>query len=251
MINSKRELIDYALRSLGEPTIKVNVTDEQISDRLDDALNKFRNFHYSGTQRIFAVHQVTAQDVQNMYIPIPDNVVGIVRVLPYVEGSGTGTTAGDSGLFSVQYQIRLGDLWNITSGNVAYYESVMQNMRMIDQVFNGTPTMRWTQVVDKLYLDAIWGGVVKEGMYICFECYVTSDPEEYRKIYDQIWIKEYFTALIKKQWASNIKKFSGILMLGGVTINGQDLYQEALMEIKDLEAELRDVYEEPPIFMVG
>lgn len=251
MITSKQQLIDYTLRKLGEPVVNVNVTEEQLSDRLEEALEKFREFHFNGMQRLYISHQLTATDVQNKYITIPDNIIHIARVFPYVEGSATGTSPGDSGLFSVQYQIRLGDLWNINSGNMTYYTSVMQNLALLDQTFNGLPMMRHTQVVDKLYLDAKWGSVLDEGRYIAFEAFVTTNPEEYRKIYDQIWLKEYFAALVKQQWGTNIKKFNGVMLIGGVSIDGQALYEEGTQEVERLEEELREVYEEPPLFFVG
>lgn len=39
-------------------------------------------------------------------------------------------------------------------------------------------------------------------------------------------------------WGTNLKKFSGMLLPGGVQIDGQGLYDEAMGEIKDLEDEL-------------
>jgi len=251
MINSKQSLIDYTMRSLGEPMVQINVTEEQISDRLEDALQKFREFHYNGKQRMYITHQVTSQDVANKYITIPDNVISVVRVFPLVEGSATGASAGDSGLFSVQYQIRLGDLWNISTGTMAYYTQLMQNLALLDQTFNGTPAFRHTQVVNKLYLDIYWGANMMEGHYVAFECFVTTDPEEYQTIYDQTWLKEYFRALVQKQWGLNMKKFGNVSLIGGVTINGQVLFDEAMQDIQRLEAQLRETYEEPPIFFVG
>lgn len=251
MINSKQSLIDYTMRSLGEPVHQINVTEEQISDRLEDSLQKFREYHYNGMQRMYISYKVTAEDVANKYITIPDNVISVLRVLPLVEGSATGASAGDSGLFSVQYQIRLGDLWNISTGTMAYYTELMQNLALLDQTFNGTPTFRHTQVVNKLYLDIYWGANMMEGHYIAFECMVTTDPELYQTIYDQMWLKEYFRALISKQWGMNLKKFGGISLIGGVQLNGQTIYNEAMQEIQRLENQLREEWESPPIFFVG
>lgn len=250
-ISSKQSLIDYAMRSLGEPVIKVNVTEEQISDRLSDTIEKFAEFHFNGTQRAYITHQITADDVENRYIRIPDNVVGIARVFSFVDGSATGTATSNSGLFSVQYQVRLNDLWNINSGSTVYYTLAMQNLAMLDQTFNGQPPFRYTQVVDKLYLDVYWGTTLRENMYVCFEAFVATDPQEYSKIWNQMWVKEYFIQQIKKQWGSNLKKFGNIMTIGGATINGQDIFDEAVQEIERLEQELRDVWEEPPIFLVG
>lgn len=250
-IASKQGLIDYALRSLGEPIVQINVTEEQISDRLMDTLEKFKNFHFNGTQRTYITHQITAQDIANKYITIPDNVTGIARVLSYVEGSATGTANTSSGLFSVQYQVRLNDLWNINSGSTVYYNLAMMNMAMLDQTFNGQPTFRYTQVVNKLYLDAYWGQTITEGMYVCFECFVTTDPEEYNKVWNEIWVREYFIQAIKRNWGENLKKFPNVMTIGGVEINGQQIYNEAMQEMARLEVQLREEYQEPPMFLVG
>lgn len=251
MITSKQSLIEYTLRRLGAPVVEVNVTDEQISDRLDDTIHKFQEFHYNGTQRVYLSHRVTATDIQNKYIPLPDTVVGVTRVLPFVAGSASGTTAGDAGLFSVQYQVRINDLWNINSGSAVYYEMLMQNLNMLDMMFNGQPLFRYTKVVDKLYIDSQWGSIIREGMYVVIEAFVTTDPEEYMKVWNEEWVRNYFAAQVKMQWGINMKKFQGVLMIGGVAIDGQGMYDEAMNEIEDLKQELREVYEEPCIFMVG
>jgi hypothetical protein len=57
-------------------------------------------------------------------------------------------------------------------------------------------------------------------------------------MWGELWLKHYTTALFKKMWATNIKKFSGIQLPGGVTLDGDSLYREAIDEIKDLEDEL-------------
>lgn len=251
MITGKQSLIDYTLRALGEPVMQINVTEEQLSDRLDDTLQKFKEFHYNGTQRMYISHKLTSQDIVNKYISVPDNVIGIIRVFSMVEGAASGMTTGDSGLFSVQYQIRLGDLWNISTGSMAYYESLMQNMSLLDQTFNGVPLFRYTQIVNKLYIDGFWGANLTEGMYVAFECFVTTDPDEYNKIWDQIWVKEYYKNLVQRQWGVNLKKFGNITLIGGVTINGQQLYDEAMQEIERLEDELVTTWQLPVEFYVG
>lgn len=248
---SRQDLVDYALRTLGEPIIKVNVTDEQISDRLDDTLLKFKDFHYNGQMRVYVQHQVTDDDITNKYIPVPTNIIEIVRVLPYVSASIATGTVGDANLFSAQYQMRFTDLWNMTTGSALYYELTMQNLSQMDILFNGRPIMRHIQVIDKLYLDAPWGTVLKAGNWLTFECLVTADPEEYKKIYAQSWVKHYFTAQVKKQWGANIKKFGGISLIGGVTLNGNAIFDEAVGEIQALEEELRNVWEAPCNFIMG
>lgn len=250
-VQSKEELIRYALRALGEPYSEVNVTDEQINDRLMDTLERYRDFHYNGTQRMYIQYQLTADDIENKYIEIPDNITSVVRVFPPNEGTASGISSGDAGLFSVQYQVRMGDLWNITTGTMAYYTAMMQNLSMLDQTFNGSPLIRHTQVVNKLYIDAPLGRALQAGMWVVFECFVTTDPDEYRKVWDDPWVKEYFTALVQSQWGRNLSKFGNIMLVGGVTINGDDIREDAEQKIEMLEDRLRNELQEPPMFFVG
>ena len=68
---------------------------------------------------------------------------------------------------------------------------------------------------------------------------------------DDLFLKRYVTALFKKQWGANLSKFNGVAMLGGVTLNGQQIYSEALSDIEKLETELRTTYELNPALMIG
>ena len=43
--NTKATLKDWCLRRLGKPVIEVNVDDDQVDDRLDEALQYFSDFH--------------------------------------------------------------------------------------------------------------------------------------------------------------------------------------------------------------
>ena len=66
-----------------------------------------------------------------------------------------------------------------------------------------------------------------------------------------MFLKRYATALIKRQWGENLKKFAGVQMPGGVTLNGDQIYQEAVAEIQVIEEEMQVRYELPPTLMVG
>lgn len=232
----------YCLRSLGAPVTTIDVTDEQIQDRCDDALRKFQDHHFDASERMYLKHQVTAEDVTNQYIPIPAYVSGIVRVLPYASGA-YGVTGVNP--FSIQYQLRLNDIWDMGSTSVVYYQQLMQYTTMLDQMLNGRPLVRFNRVQDRLSIDAQWGKHIVEGMYIIVECYRALDPAEFNKMYDNPWFKRYTTALIKRQWGTNLKKFSGVQMIGGTMLNGQQIFDEASQEIQMLEIELRNVWEEP------
>lgn len=233
----------YTLRALGAPIIEINVTDDQLQDRYEDARRKYHDHHYDGTERIYFKHQITQTDYDQKFIALPDNIVGVNNIVPRrVSASG----GADASLFSVEYQFLLNQmhlLWS--AGNIAYYEHTMQHLTMMDQLLNGKPTFRFSRVIDKLYIDVNWDKYLTPGNWVVLECYVANDPEQNPKIFEDVWFKRYMIALVKRQWGENLSKFAGVQMIGGVTLNGPQLYQDALMEIQALEKELRDTWEIP------
>ena len=87
--------------------------------------------------------------------------------------------------------------------------------------------------------------------FLIIECYRKVDPESYTDIYDDIYLKRYVTALIKRQWGANLSKFNGVQMLGGVTMNGGEIYQQAQEEITRLEEQIQLAFETPIDYMMG
>ena len=93
--------------------------------------------------------------------------------------------------------------------------------------------------------------VIADVDYILIECYRKLDPATYTDIYDDMFLKRYATALIKKQWGANLSKFNGVAMLGGVTMNGETLYTQGLEEQNSLEEKMQESFEISPAFLVG
>jgi hypothetical protein len=168
------------------------------------------------------------------YIEIPDLVYGITRVLPFSQASSS------KNLFDLQYQLRLNDLYDLTSTSIIYYKTVMSHLALLDLELNGHPQFRFNRRQSKLFLDMNWESDVALGDFIVIECYRALDPAENVKVWDDSWLKHYVIALFKKQWAVNIKKFQGIQLVGGVTLDGNALYDEATGELKELEDELQN-----------
>lgn len=233
MVNTRQGLIDYCLRYLGEPVVEVNVDEQQVEDRIDEAIEYFRQYHYDGIEKVYLKHQVTAQDIQNKYITLPDSIYGITKVFPIASGTSTSKS-----IFDLQYQLRLNDLYDLTSTSIMYYTQVMSHLALLDLTLNGHPLYRFNRLNGKLYIEASWDTEIAEGTYILVECYRAMDPATAPLVYNDIWLKHYATALIKRQWAYNIKKFSGLQLPGGVTLDGDKLYEEATSEIKELEDEM-------------
>ena len=96
-----------------------------------------------------------------------------------------------------------------------------------------------------------WKYQTSIGQYLMFEAYRALDPEVYGEIYNDRLLKLYATAKIKEQWGANLSKFSGVVLAGGITLNGSEIYSEARQEIEKLESEVQSKYETPPQFYVG
>lgn len=244
-ITTRQDLIDYCLRSLGAPVLEINVDESQVEDRIDEAIEYFKQYHYDGIEKVYLKHQITQTDVDNKYITIPNYIYGITRVFPVASGTSTSKS-----IFDLQYQLRLNDLYDLTSTSIMYYTQVMSHLALLDLTLNGHPIYRFNRLSGKLYIEASWQTEMQVGNYILVECYRALDPSTSPLLYNDIWLKHYATSLIKKQWGSNLKKFDGLQLPGGVTIDGASIYNEAVTEIKDLEEEML-LKAAPLEFMMG
>ena len=128
---------------------------------------------------------------------------------------------------------------------------MLRHLDFLDHVLVGEKPMRFNQHDNRLYIDMDWENDLSVGEYLVIECYRKLDPTEYTDIFNDIYLKRYVTALFKKQWGANLSKFNGVTMLGGVQLNGQQIYTEALADIEKLEQEIRSTYELNPAIMMG
>ena len=110
-------------------------------------------------------------------------------------------------------------------------------------IFSRWKSIKFNQHDNRLYIDMDWTNDLATDEYIVIECYRKLDPETFTDVYNDIYLKRYVTALFKKQWGANLSKFAGVAMVGGVTLNGQQIYSEALQDIEKLEQEIRSTYE--------
>ena len=249
--SSRTELKDYCLRKLGFPVIDINVDDDQLEDRIDDALQKFRDYHYDGTEEIYLAHAVTAGDVSNNYITVADSIIGVSRVLPISSGSISSDSQQGFNIFDINYQIRLNDFYNLLSSSYTYYVIAREHLAMLDMIVTGELPFKYNKKVNQIQIQMDWANRVAVGDYLAFEAIRIVDPDTYNKVFNDSWLKEYTTALFKEQWGSNLKKYGNFVLPGGMVINGQQIYDEAVVELKELDEKLRDVYESPPQMLVG
>lgn len=318
--STRQGLIDFCLRELGHPVLEVNVDEDQVSDRIDDALQYYQDYHYDGVERMYLATQVTASRIQltsstastfglserivgqtsgayavtttegatssagtslivrgvvgtfvtgetivgavsgassvvstftlgvidKKYLETTDAVIGVIRVMPF-----SAVNTGESYMWDIRYQMRLNDMFSLVNTSMIYYQQVKQQLSLIDQIMVGSKSFHFQRHQNRIFLDMSWDTDITPGEYIVVECYRILDPDTWRDVYNDRFLKRYATALIKKQWGNNLKKFEGVQMPGGVTLNGQKIYDEAVEEIRYLETEMQSSYQEPPDFMVG
>lgn len=248
---TREQLKDYCLRRLGFPVIDINVDDDQVDDRIDDALTKFAEFHFDGVHRDYVMHLMTEEDYTNKYITLPDSIIGVNRIFG-IGSDSVGSNGTNFNMFDINYQLRLNELYDFTNSSYMYYWIARTHLSMLDQLLVGQNPIRFTKTMNKLYVDMNWAGEeVKVGNYMAIDCYSVVEANTYTDIFHDSWLKDYTTQLIKKQWGENMKKYGNYTLPGGMVINAQTIYDEATNEIVRLEQQLRDTYEEPPDFLVG
>lgn len=244
-VTSREELKQYALRELGKPVLEINVDDTQLEDRIDDAFQFYREYHYDAVEMVYLKHQITANNISQGYVELSDLVVGVNRVLPF-----TNKTTGNN-LFSLQYQILINDLYSLMSTQLIYYTQVKTHIEMLSQLLSGVKPVRFNRHMNRLYIDMSWDDNLDVGDYIIIEAYRILDPAVYLDVYDDMFLKRYTTALFKKQWGNNLKKFAGVQLPGGVILNGEVIYNEAIEEIRQIETEMQSRFELPVDFFTG
>lgn len=314
-ITTRSQFKDYCLRRLGHPVVQINVDDDQVEDRIDDALAFFNDYHYDGTQQMYLKHQIKQIDIDRQWINCPDAIQFITGILPFDQSNSSVN------MFDLRYQLRLHDLYDFTSVSYVSYEITMQHIRTLNLLFSGTPQIRFNRKMDKLFLDIDWTRDLKVGDWIIIECYRYISPDnttlsgtatisnssntvtgsgtsftkevsigeeiviagETKRVinidsdtslnvsssyaasssgetmtitgYPDVWndrfLKAYATAKIKYQWGTNLSKFAGIQMPGGVTLDGPRIMNEALEEMKELEEDAKSTLSMPSEIFIG
>jgi hypothetical protein len=241
---SRSEFKEYCLRKLGKPVIEINVDDDQVEDRIDEALKMYWDYHFDGTEKIYYKHQITANNVSDKYITLPENIIGAVNIFDI------GDSLSTNNLFNIRYQIALNDLYTLTSVSMIPYYMAFTHIRVLEELLVGKQPIRYNRHNDKLYIDMNWDKL-NVGDYIVVEAYSVLDPDTYTDVWSDRWLQNYCTALIKRQWGSNLSKFSGMQLPGGVTFNGDKIYNDASNEIEELERTVINSYSLPSSDFIG
>ena len=273
---SRGQLINFGLRKLGYPVLEINLDTDQIHDALDDALQFYQERHYNGIERMFLKYKITQDDLDrgkaqgtdgvgivtttgiqtsnvtvtsNFYetsnfISMPDHIRGVNRIFKFDTSSISG------GMFSIKYQLFLNDLYYFNSVNLLQYAMTKTYLEDIDHLLTTEKQIRFNQRQDRLYLDIDWGAQ-QLGEFIVIDCFRALDPEQYKQIYNDPFVKRYYVAALKKQWGQNLIKFRGTKLPGGIELNGREIYDEGVRELQALRDRMAMDYEMPPLDFIG
>ena len=240
---NRQELKEYCLRALGSPVLEVNIDDDQLDDRIDEALQKYYDYHYDAQRRVYIPVRVTEIDIANGWVALSDDVISVQRILPL-----TSAWSGMN-MFNMKYQMYLNDFYALyRADSMQYFVEMQQYLSTLDSMLNGLQTVQYQRHGNRLYIETKLGEKIQAGQYIMVEAYgrVISD-----EIWNDFWLKRYATALIQFQWGANLAKFDGMQLPGGVTINARQYIDDAENDIRLLEEELRSTHELPVDFIVG
>lgn len=314
---TRQGLIDYCLRSLGFPVLEINVDDDQLEDRIDEAFQYYRDFHYDAVEAVYLKEEITASTLQivgvnaanfsigekitgatsgaitfvyapfsankvftknttgtflagetingansgtvavvtsmtlgnfdNKYVTLNDSVLSVVRTLPLSSRSNS------TSFFDVKYQLMLNNIQSLTNTDIQYFTMLKMHINLINDLMTGQKPVRFNRHMNRLHIDLTWGdaGDLAIGDYIVIEAFRTLNPNDFTDVYNDDFLKRYATALIKRQWGINLKKFEGVQLPGGVTLNGQKIFDEAMEEITLLKQEAQNTYQLPVDFFIG
>ena len=277
--SSRQGLIDYCFRQLGAPVLEINVDEDQVDDLVDDAIQLFNERHFDGVERMYLKYKITQDDIDrgtakntngvgivtttaqstnivgfgsvtsywyetSNFIQVPDSVVGIEKIFKFDSSTISG------GMFSIKYQLFLNDLYQFNSIQLLQYAMTKSYLEDIDHLLTTDKQVRFNKRQDRLYLDIDWGAESVDN-WIILDCYRALDPESFTQVYNDVFLKQYLTALIKRQWGQNMSKFKGVKLPGGIEMNGGEIYSEGQRELDGIRQRMANEYELPPYDFIG
>ena len=278
--STRSELITYAKRQLGAPVLEINVADEQVEDLLDDAIQYFQERHFDGVYPTFLKYKITEDDIKrgrsrdgntdnvgittqtatstidgqsvsfsfnetSNYLQVPPDILGITKVFHF-----DGSNRMSSGMFSLKYQLFLNDIYYYGSTELLSYAMTKTYLEDINFLLTTKKQIRFNKRQDRLYLDIDWSSIT-DGEFLVIDCFRTLDPNDYARVFNDSFLKRYFTALLKKQWGQNLIKFQGVKLPGGVELNGRQIYDDAMNDLTIIREQMSNTYELPPLDFIG
>ena len=280
---NRQDFIEYCLRKLGAPVLEINVDDEQIEDAVDDGIQMFNERHFDGVERMYLKYQINQDEIDrgrarndadstntagivttvgtsstitgygattsnwyetSNFLQVPDSVVGVEKIFKFDSSSIS------SGMFSIKYQLFLNDLYYFNSVELLQYAMTKTYLEDIDFLLTPDKQVRFNKRQGRLYLDMDWGAQTVDN-YLVLDCFRALDPEDFNQIYNDIFLKEYVTLLIKRQWGQNMIKFKGVKLPGGIEMNGREIYDDAERALESFRERFKLEYELPPLDFIG
>ena len=233
----------YIKEMLGEPLISVELTDTQMNENIQLAIDKFSEFAVEGREKA------------TLIVEIPQRIDGVCELLldeSIMEVTSLSTSTGGSliampgGLVVANQELiaMLVGKSDVMGGvDMLSVVSVLAKVSALEYLFSVKPNIDFNGITKKLKIFQDMPQGTKILMEVCLKPIIKDDttPNPY---FEQQWIKKYSIALCKKQWGSNIGKFEGVLV-NGTRVNYERLIQEANDEIEKLENELVEAWFEP------
>jgi hypothetical protein len=241
---TRKEFKEWCLRKLGKPVIEINVDEDQVDDRVDESISYWNDYHFDGTEKTFFKKELTQQDIDNQYITVPENIIGVINIFDI------GDSLSTNNLFNIRYQFALNEIYDLSNYNLSNYYMAMQHIQFLEEILVGKQPIRYNRHVNKLHIDMDWEKV-NVGHFIVAEAYQVLDPNTYQDMWKDRWLQNYATAKIQETWGRNLTKFEGMQLPGGVTFNGMQILQDAKDEIQKLEEEMIVSYSLPVTDLIG
>ena len=275
---SRNELKEYCLRQLGAPVLEINLADEQCQDLIDDAIQFFQERHFDGVLNTYLKYKITQDDIDrgtakpdvgpgittttatstidgssiefdwkenSNYLQVPPSVIGVNKIFHF-DGSNTLT----NNMFSVKYQLFLNDVYYWGAVELLSYAMTKTYLEDINFLLTTEKQIRFNQRMDRLYLDIDWESMTV-GDYVIMDCWTTLDPSDYNRVWNDSFLKRYLTATMKRQWGQNLIKFQGVKLPGGIELNGRQIYDDAEKDLEVIREQMSNMYEMPPLDMIG
>ncbi len=280
--SSRATFKEYCLRQLGAPVLEVNVADEQVDDLIDDGIQYFNERHFDGVTQMFMKYAVTQQDIDrgratkdsastntagivtttadatiagvstsfdwyenSNYLQVPPEIIGVTKVMHF-----DGTNTATNNMFSVKYQLFLNDIYYWGTTEILTYAMTKTYLEDIEFALTTQKQIRFNQRQDRLYLDIDWSSL-EPGDFLVMDCYRLLNPNDYTRVWNDSFLKQYVPALIKRQWGQNLMKYQGVKLPGGVELNGRQIYDDGEKELERIREIMSNTYELPPLDMIG
>lgn len=225
--NTRAELKARILENLGHPVIQINVADEQIENCIDDALQFWSEFHHDAQDRSFVKIEITQEHIDNGYVPIPENIFAVLKVInPRDLGSNVSW-------MSYEYELTRDAIYGSTNG-VSSYVVAMTYLAEMQFNLRSAPQFDFRYHKHQLHIFDRMDRMYSPGDYMIIECMGYLYKSSYNVWGDKA-LRRLAVAMTKKQWGTNLKKFTGVTLPSGVSLNGDSIYNDAETDIKEAE----------------